>query len=138
MSKVLSFAVHADPEPQGSARAFVVGGGRAVVTSDNPHLKRYRRAIALAATLALPASWAPLAGPVVVYVKFTIKRPASVSAKKRPTPMVRPDLDKLLRAALDGLTGIAYVDDAQVVALTTLKVYGDEGVTEITVTEGER
>jgi hypothetical protein len=38
-------------------------------------------------------------------------------------------LDKLIRAVLDGLTGVAYEDDQQVVRLTAQKAYGEtEGV----------
>ena len=44
-------------------------------------------------------------------------------------PWVKPDLDKLIRAVLDGLTGVAYVDDAQVTLISASKSYGSvEGV----------
>jgi crossover junction endodeoxyribonuclease RusA len=52
---------------------------------------------------------------------FTMMRPKTVN---RPEPSVAPDLDKLVRAVLDGLTAIAYRDDGQVVRLTAAKVYG--------------
>ena len=39
-------------------------------------------------------------------------------------PSVAPDLDKLIRAVLDGLTAIAYVDDGQVVSIVAEKAYG--------------
>jgi Holliday junction resolvase RusA-like endonuclease len=32
-------------------------------------------------------------------------------------------LDKLIRAVLDALTGIAYIDDGQVVEITASKIY---------------
>ncbi len=57
---------------------------------------------------------------------FVFNRPKTV---KRDEPYVRPDLDKLIRAVLDGLTGVAYEDDQQVVRLTAQKAYGEtEGV----------
>jgi Holliday junction resolvase RusA-like endonuclease len=47
------------------------------------------------------------------------------SAPKRPA--VKPDLDKLARAVLDGITaGGAIHDDAQVCHLTVEKVYADD------------
>jgi crossover junction endodeoxyribonuclease RusA len=52
---------------------------------------------------------------------FTMARPKTVN---RPEPSVAPDLDKLVRAVLDGLTAIAYRDDGQVVRLTAAKQYG--------------
>ena len=57
---------------------------------------------------------------------FILNKPKTV---KRNEPYVRPDLDKLIRAVLDGLTGVAYEDDQQVVRLTAQKAYGEtEGV----------
>ena len=42
---------------------------------------------------------------------------------------MKPDLDKLIRAVLDGLTGVAYVDDSQVILIQATKTYGiNEGV----------
>ena len=64
----------------------------------------------------------PLIGPVRVSLVFFIERPKSV---KREHPSVRPDIDKLARAVLDGLTTAGvYSDDSQVVDLTASKVYG--------------
>jgi Holliday junction resolvase RusA-like endonuclease len=43
---------------------------------------------------------------------------------KRLHPTVAPDLDKLIRAALDAMTAVAYLDDGQVTEITAMKVYG--------------
>lgn len=56
-------------------------------------------------------------------VWFLFERPASVPAGERPFMTVKPDIDKLLRASLDALTGIAYEDDSQVVEVQTFKRY---------------
>jgi crossover junction endodeoxyribonuclease RusA len=57
---------------------------------------------------------------------FIFNKPKTV---KRNEPFVRPDLDKLIRAVLDSLTGVAYEDDQQVVRLMAQKAYGEtEGV----------
>lgn len=57
---------------------------------------------------------------------FVFNKPKTV---KRDEPYVRPDLDKLIRAVLDGLTGVAYEDDQQVIRITAQKAYGEtEGV----------
>lgn len=52
---------------------------------------------------------------------------------RRTTPCVRPDVDKLARALLDALTGIAYEDDGQVVELLVRKVYGPATLARVTV-----
>lgn len=121
MSAFMQFSVFGKPEPQGSSRAFV-HNGRAVVTSSNPHLRDWRNLIASAARdemKGLP----PLDTAVSVDAVFYLPRPKSV---KRESPTVKPDLDKLTRALLDGLTSIVYRDDAQVVAVSAQKAYVDD------------
>lgn len=66
----------------------------------------------------------PLEGPVKVGITFMMPAPKSTS---RRLPHVRPDIDKLARAALDGLTGAAFDDDGQVCDLRVKKVYGTPG-----------
>ncbi|KAK2701934.1 hypothetical protein QYM36_019435 [Artemia franciscana] len=118
-----SFDAVGKPEPQGSKTGFV-RGGRAVIVDKNPAaLKSWRAEVARAAE----AAWcygAPVDGPVRVRAVFVLPRGASV---KRELPSVRPDLDKLARALLDGITdaGCVWGDDAQVVRLDVSKVYGD-------------
>ena len=59
--------------------------------------------------------------PTKITITFFMPRPKTV---KRPWPSVAPDLDKLVRAVLDGLTGVAYADDGQVVQIHAQKLYG--------------
>lgn len=54
--------------------------------------------------------------------RFALPRPRS-RPKRDHWPDRRPDLDKLGRALLDALTGIVFLDDAQVVALDPTKEY---------------
>lgn len=126
MSAVV-FRADGKPEPQGSKNAFVVKG-RAVIVDKNPKpLKAWRRVVSDAAIDAMVAAGDsdPLIGPVQVSLVFFIERPKSV---KRAHPSVRPDIDKLARAVLDGLTTAGvYSDDSQVVELTASKVYGTPG-----------
>ena len=57
-----------------------------------------------------------------IEVTFRVRRPKTV---KRDYPSVAPDLDKYIRACLDSLTGICYVDDSQIVDISSRKVYSD-------------
>jgi Holliday junction resolvase RusA-like endonuclease len=68
----------------------------------------------------------PVPNPVEMTIDFRLPKPKTV---KRDLPYVAPDLDKLIRAVLDALTGVAYVDDGQVVSITSTKTYGIPGVT---------
>jgi Holliday junction resolvase RusA-like endonuclease len=67
------------------------------------------------------AGASPHSLPVRITIAFYMPRPKTV---KRAFPSVAPDLDKLVRAVLDGLTGVAYADDGQVVEIYAQKLYG--------------
>jgi crossover junction endodeoxyribonuclease RusA len=115
------FFVDGIPIPKGSTRSFVVAG-RAVTTAANKKTKPWEIAIRSAAQANF---YCPSAAPVEVEVEFILPRPKSVSSETRPLPTVKPDLDKLLRCVLDALTGVAYVDDAQVTRVAARKAYAD-------------
>lgn len=107
-----------EPIPQGSMRA--VARGR--IVSDNARLKPWRATVAAFVHEAM-AGRPPLVGPLEVRATFVLPRPKS-APRRRWAPEKKPDLDKLLRALLDAATtGGAWVDDAQVVAVTARKVY---------------
>jgi Holliday junction resolvase RusA-like endonuclease len=114
----LVFTVWGEPIPKGSTKAFVVKG-RARVTNDNPRTRNWQALITDAA-IQIVADEPPLAGAVHIALHFTLPRPKSV---KRRFPTVKPDIDKLARAALDSLTGSVFVDDAQVLKLDASKDY---------------
>ncbi|MEU9515896.1 RusA family crossover junction endodeoxyribonuclease [Micromonospora sp. NPDC048169] len=102
------------PAPQGSKRH--VGRGRMIESSTVVGLWRERVALAVHAE-----RWPLLTGPVAVDLSFVMPRPKSTPKRRTPPAIKRPDLDKLERAILDALTGIAFVDDAQVVELSANK-----------------
>mgnify|MGYP001606309192 CR=1 FL=1 len=116
-----SFEVKGTPQPKGSTRPFKLPNGRVITTSDNPAVASWEKTIRF-----VLQDWphGVLTGPVSLVMVFTLVRPPSISAKRRPQPTVKPDGDKLLRACQDALKGIVYVDDAQVVEATVRKVYG--------------
>lgn len=127
----IAFIVRGTPAPQGSKRAFVVGN-RARVVEDSKKSAPWRDSVAAAAADAMNGAL-PIDVPVTVTVTFFFARPKSV---KRPLPSVAPDVDKLARAVLDGLTaGGVFTDDSRVVDLHAKKRYRDVPGAEITVTE---
>lgn len=126
----LTFTVFGRPEPQGSMRAFVIGQ-RAVITSNNKKLKPWRQMVSITAKTSIDAPVEKHV-PVTLDIDFYLAKPQS-APKKRLLPAVKPDIDKLVRAILDGLTGIAFKDDGQVCEIRARKHYGDIERTEITV-----
>lgn len=115
---MIAFQVEGNPVTQGSMKVI---NGR-VLHSRGEALILWRTMVALAARRA---GAFPVPNPVEMTIEFRLPRPKTV---KRDLPYVAPDLDKLIRAVLDALTGIAYVDDGQVVSINSSKVYGEPGV----------
>ena len=118
---MISFRVDGIPVPQGSMRVF---NGH-VVHNKGAELAVWRSAIAIEARRA---GCTPEQGAVKLDLLFVMPKPKTV---KRTHPTVAPDLDKLIRAALDAMTAIAYVDDGQVTEITAQKVYGPQAFLEV-------
>ncbi len=123
------FRVMGTPEPQGSARAFV-RGKRAIITSDNKDLSAWRQAVRYEAQRYVEEHKIPCASRKMEAVRleavFRFHRPTSIS-KRIQLHNKRPDLDKLLRAIGDALTGIVYEDDGQIDRIAGYKKYAKEG-----------
>ena len=124
------------PQTKGSAKAFMRRGARyPTVTNDNAKCKPWQAALTLAAAQAMSraARIEPTRGPVALTLKFCVPRPGGHygsgknAEKLRPSapqyPTVKPDLDKLVRAVKDGLTGVVYGDDSQVIKIDAVKLY---------------
>lgn len=75
-------------------------------------------------------------------ITFAIEIPKSWSKTKKEAalnqsirPTVKPDLDNLQKAILDGLNGFAWKDDKFITQITARKIYADKGYTEIKITQ---
>ena len=88
----------------------------------------------------------PLEGPLSMTLVAYMPIPKSVSHIRRVKmergflrPAVRPDANNINRFYTDAAEGILYLDDSQIVALSTLKYYSDRPRVEITIepVEGE-
>lgn len=121
----ITFVVRGTPVPQGSLKA-IRAGRRIALISDNSKLAAWRRSVTAAAKEAgaVDKNARASVGPVVVAVEFAMPRPKS---RRDPLPATRPDLDKLVRAVLDGITDSElWGDDGQVVSITASKRWADE------------
>lgn len=113
-----NFRVVGKPAPQGSKKGFI-RGGRVNLVESSKDVAPWRESVKHDAMQAVGTPM--LEGPVMVDLTFYLSRPAS--APKRITrPFKKPDLDKLVRSTLDGLTDAGmWVDDSQVVSLFASK-----------------
>jgi len=118
------FSVEGLPAPQGSKKH--VGNGRMVEASK--YLPAWRKAIEEECKSLFEE---PMDGALEVELWFYLPRPSSIS---REFPTVMPDVDKLVRGCLDGMTkGGAIVDDSRVVDLHAYKRYSFDGWTGVEV-----
>jgi len=123
---LISFSAEGTPIPQGSMKH--IGNGR-MIHSRATELATWRALIALAAK---QAGCKPIDSPIIISMRFRLKRPKTV---KRDHPTVPPDLDKLVRGVNDGLTGVAFTDDSQIVQLTASKIYSEHTGVDIEVSD---
>lgn len=124
------FFVAGIPRPKGSMKAFASKTtGKVITVEDNKLSKDWQEAITAAAKMNAPQFL--LNGAVELHLLFHFEKPASA---KRPSPSVRPDLDKLCRAVLDGLTKARmYDDDGQVCQIKAEKKYSDTPGVHVTI-----
>lgn len=65
---------------------------------------------------------------VVAYYKIPKSATKAVAASMREgelLPSKKPDIDNVLKIALDALNGVAYKDDSKVVSVSGKKIYSD-------------
>ena len=97
-------------------------------------VKPWREAVrqeAIATGLAISAE------PIYLHLLFRFARPKghyNAKGKLKPSAplahITRPDLDKLQRSTLDGLTGVLFHDDSQVAFVVASKEYALPGELE--------
>lgn len=134
MSEHVRFFVPGIVVAQGRPRAFAVNGR--VIMTDPPKSRDWKQAFReVASQHVLPDM--PWEGPLRMSVSFFLPRPKSVSANRRPYPIVKPDLDNLLKAVKDALSGVFYKDDRQVVEYSKVeKAYDDAHMAGVEVVIG--
>ena len=107
-------------------RSFLPKGhNRLILTSDNPKLRSWRQEVSKAALVAMKEAGTERivkGTPISLRATFSFALPKS-SKKGRIWKTERPDLDKLLRAISDSLSGICFDDDSQIVTARVSKFF---------------
>jgi len=117
----LAFFVPGEPVAKGRPRAFKMRNGH-IGTYSPDKTVTWERTVKYEALKMKPTE--PLDGPLRLELHFYF--PRTKSAKKRPYPHVRPDLDNLEKAVLDAMNGLIYTDDARVCSKTSAKHYTND------------
>jgi len=137
MANSLTFVVHSAAAPQGSKRHL----GNGVMVESSKRVKPFRQDVRFTALDTVANDW-DRSGAMALTVDFHFVRPKShltskgnltKSAPLFPTSRTVGDIEKLVRAVNDALSGIAFDDDSQVVELHTRKLYSDTALTIITL-----
>ena len=132
--RIFKFLVETKPIQQGALSSNKRGN---LYWTNTKKLKPYRELIAEAAkreiarhNIATEEMEDIMQAPTTVIVHFLFKKEG-----KEPFPehKVQPDLDKLIRAVLDALTGVLYNDDKQVNSIISGKYYDSKDGVDICV-----
>jgi len=142
---MIEFFVQGQPQPAGSKTAKVLRrggkvmynerGAPVVITYDaNPDAAAWKKLVGQTCFYTQGGRKLLLTGPLELRVTFVVERPkghyrtgrfADQLRDDAPSyPVVKPDSTKLLRCVEDGLNGILWRDDAQIVRQRVEKVYG--------------
>lgn len=127
-------------EPVEQARPRATRMGRGIRLYDPKKVSVYKKQLAMMCRFQYKQ--APLAGPLKVEMNFFRHVQSSVSKKERKLrlsgshrPVVKPDTDNYIKSTLDGLNGLLWEDDNQIVDLVAHKYYSDKPRVEIEVTK---
>lgn len=127
-------------EPVEQARPRATRMGRGIRLYDPKKVSVYKKQLGMMCRFQYKQ--APLAGPLKVEMNFFRHVQSSVSKKERKLrlsgshrPVVKPDTDNYIKSTLDGLNGLLWEDDNQIVDLVAHKYYSDKPRVEIEVTK---
>lgn len=101
---------------------------------DPPKVKKYKQDVGYLAKFKMHAlGQKPLDGPLQVKIAFYRPVQKSISKKERlrrlnsvTLPAVKADIDNYVKAFLDALNGVVWVDDALITDLHAIKRYSDK------------
>jgi Holliday junction resolvase RusA-like endonuclease len=110
------------PTPQGSKKSFIING-KAILVDASGGNKAWRKLVT--ETIKAHSDYIQMPGAVNVSLAFYMEKAKS---NKKPFMTQAPDVDKLARSVLDGITDSDIIeDDSRVIYLTARKQWADEG-----------
>lgn len=128
------FTVDATPVPQPRQRSRVIGKGKcAFIQNYTPAkhpVQEFKRAVREAASNKFAK---PLDGPLSMHVTFSIPAPKSDRKRANSVHAQKPDIDNLLKAVMDALSGVAWVDDSQVWMVRASKWWSSSGAVAVSI-----
>lgn len=139
MTFITTFSVEGNPV--GKQRARYAKRGNFVTAYTPEKTRSYEALIKDAARQAMGSS-GPLETPVSIYLYIRVQIPASATKKRLQAiasgdekPTKKPDASNILKSVEDGMNGVVYKDDSQIVNIHVTKVYSSEAGVDICVKE---
>lgn len=109
---IVSFKVIGKAVPQARPR-FAAGHAY-----ESANSRRYKQLVRQTASVAMDMTL-----PITTPVRVELEEIRRLKSKQDGYAVTRPDLDNIIKALLDGMNGIVYTDDSQVVAINASKRY---------------
>lgn len=135
---MIKFIIDGNPVAQGRPRATIIRGR--VHVYDPETSRDYKTYVRLSARQYAPDN--PLESPLDVRLDIYRQIPKSFSKKRKNEcelgevrPTTRPDVDNYIKSILDGLNGLIFKDDSQIVDLTVSKYYSKSPRVEVQIKE---
>lgn len=129
--QTISFVIPGVPVPQERPRVTIQAGFPQIY--DPPKSRAFKEHVRkVSGQEKIKQGWKPTERPLRAKLVFRLPIPTKfnkIKAQKAFDGEIRPtqknDLDNLAKSVMDGMTGILYVDDAQIVSMAIEKYYGD-------------
>ena len=125
--------------PRGKGRPRFARRGQHVMTYTDDKTAAYENLVTLAYK---QAGGGRMEGAIAVLLQMFHPIPKSASKAKRAgmivgeiKPTIKCDADNCLKAVLDGLNGVAYDDDKQVVTILVMKRYDENPRVDVEISE---
>lgn len=139
MTFVVTFSVDGTPVAKGRPR--FARRGNFVTTYTDDKTADWEKQVRERAAQAMGAS-EPLETPVTLALYFRLPIPQSWSKKRKQAaldqlqrPTGKPDWDNLAKAVCDGMNGIVWKDDSQIISAHVKKIYSGLPGVDIFVSE---
>jgi len=139
MTFMVTFKVDGTPVPKGRAR--YARRGNFISTYTPEKTRTYETLIKDAAIEAMGSS-EPLETPVSLYLYIRVPIPKSCTKKRLEAisngsekPTKKPDASNILKSVEDGMNGVVYHDDSQIINIHVTKVYSSLPGVDICVKE---
>jgi len=139
MTFMVTFKVDGTPVPKGRAR--YARRGNFISTYTPEKTRAYETLIKDSAIEAMGSS-EPLETPVSLYLYIRVPIPKSCTKKRLEAidngsekPTKKPDASNILKSVEDGMNGVVYHDDSQIINIHVTKVYSSLPGVDICVKE---